>query len=121
MTYDPISDIVDEPLIVLPSVVKALAEYRALPKIDLLPGVDTTAERGRLAELVNGLTDQLLAGVAEHPSKLWVMQKFQGALLQLEDHDTEAREHFGMELERLMGILGIESSDGLLSFYLGGL
>ncbi|MEF7615348.1 DUF4844 domain-containing protein [Aquincola sp. MAHUQ-54] len=121
MTYDPISDVADEPLTVLLSVIDALAEYRALSKLDLLPGVDTTAERGRLTDLVNGLTDQLLAGVAEHPSKLWVMRKFQSTLLRLEDHDTEAREHLGMELEKLMDILGIESSDGLLSFYLGGL
>lgn len=121
MTYDPISDVTDEPLSVTPNVVDALAEFLALSKLDHLPGVDTTAEKDRLTNLVNGLTDQLLAGVAEHPSKLWVMQKFQSALLQLEDHDTEAREHLGMELEQLMDILGIESSDGLLSFYLGGL
>lgn len=67
------------------------------------------------------LTDSLTAGVAAHPSKLWVMQQFQAVLLQLEDYDTEAREHFGSQLERLMDILEIESSDGLLTFYLGGL
>ena len=121
MNYDPISNVADEPLTVPLSVLNTLAEYRASSKLDFLPGVDTTAEKGRLTDLVNGLTDQLLSGVAEHPSKLWVMQKFQSALLQLEDHDTEAREHLGMELEKLMDILGIESSDGLLSFYLGGL
>lgn len=121
MNYDPISNVADEPLTVPQNVVDALAEFRASSKFDLLPGVDATAERDRLTDLINGLADQLLAGVVEHPSKLWVMQKFQTALMQLEDHDTEAREHLGMELERLMDILGIESSDGLLSFYLGGL
>jgi hypothetical protein len=39
----------------------------------------------------------------------------------VEGEDTEAREHFGMELERLMGILGIASSDGVLTHYLGGI
>jgi len=121
MTYDPISDVIEEPLVVTPSVLAALAEFREASKLDFLPGIDTAAEKARLAELVNTLTDSLAAGVAAHPSKLWVMQQFQAALLRLEDHDTEAREHLGIELERLMDILDIESSNGLLSFYLGGL
>lgn len=37
------------------------------------------------------------------------------------DEDTEGGDHFGQEIEVLMDILGIERSDGLLSFYLGGL
>jgi hypothetical protein len=32
--------------------------------------------------------------------------------------DAEAREHFGFELEEIMDILRIESSDGLLSYSL---
>jgi hypothetical protein len=39
----------------------------------------------------------------------------------VQSEDTEAREHFGTELERLMDILGIASSDGVLTHYLGGI
>ena len=121
MNFDPIANIIDEPLAVTPSVLSALAEFRKASKLDDLPGTDTTAEKARLTELVHNLTDSLVAGVANHPSKLWVMQQFQAALIRLEDRDTEARDHFGIELERLMDILKIESSNGLLSFYLGGI
>ena len=39
----------------------------------------------------------------------------------MDQEGSEAREHFGMELEHIMDILGIESSDGMLSYYLGGI
>jgi hypothetical protein len=32
--------------------------------------------------------------------------------------DAEAREHLGTELERLMAIVGIEDSDGVVAYYL---
>ena len=121
MSYDPLNDVEDEPLSVTAEVLEALAEHRRSEKLELLPGVDTVAEKARLSMLVDALLDRIHAGVAEHPTKLWVLKEFQGALEQLEDHDTEAREHLGMELEKIMDALGIESSDGLLSFYLGGL
>ncbi|UDF34515.1 UNVERIFIED_ORG: DUF4844 domain-containing protein [Shinella sp. XGS7] len=121
MTYDPITDVLDEPLAVTPSVLSAVVEFKEASKLDYLPGVVSGAEKARLTELVDTLTDSLVAGITAHPSKLWVMRQFQAALLRLDDQDTEAREHLGIELERLMEILGVESSDGLLSFYLGGL
>jgi hypothetical protein len=90
-------------------------------KLTHLPGVDTTVERERLSKVLNALLDGLLAGIEKNPSKLWVLAQFQPALAQVQMEDTESREHFGMEIENIMDILGIESSDGLLSFYLGGL
>jgi hypothetical protein len=67
------------------------------------------------------LLDRLLCDIEAHPSKLWVLTEFQKALVLLEGEDTEGREHFGMEMENIMDILGIESSDGLLTAYLGGI
>ena len=49
------------------------------------------------------------------------MRQFQRSLVRVENEDTEGRDHFGTELETIMGVLGIESSDGLLTFYLGGI
>jgi hypothetical protein len=50
-----------------------------------------------------------------------VLTEFQTALRLVEEEDTDGRDHFGMEMENIMDILGIESSDGLLAAYLGGI
>lgn len=46
--------------------------------------------------------------------------QFQLSLQLVEGEDTEGRAHFGREIESLMDIFGIDSSDGLLADYLGG-
>lgn len=121
MTYDPLSDVIDEPLSIDSSVMDALREFRNADKLVYLPGVSVEAERNRLSALLNTLTDELIDGVSKSPSKLWVLTCFQRQLEKVQQEDTEAREHFGTELETLMDILSIDSSDGLLSFYLVGL
>ena len=121
MTYDPLSDVVDEALNIDAGVLEALNNFRSRAKMPYLPGVDTTAERARLSKVLDDVADALILGIEAHPSKLWVMTQFQRGLVLVEAEDTEGREHFGTELEDLMDILGIESSDGLLSAYLGGL
>lgn len=121
MSYDPISDVTDEPLAVDADVMSELVAFRSKPKLAQLPGVDPTAERERLSGVLDALANKLIAGVQANPSKLWVLTQFQPYLELVDNEDTEGREHFGMEIEEIMDILGIESSDGLLSFYLGGL
>jgi hypothetical protein len=37
----------------------------------------------------------------------------------VEQEDEEGKQRFAEELEKLMGILGISSNDGLLDHYLG--
>jgi hypothetical protein len=103
------------------SIFGKLREFRQAEKLENLPGIDTADEKTRLSKVLNGILDHLLDGVEVHPTKLWVMTEFQIALKQVEGEETEGREHFGMELEYTMDILGIESSDGLLAAYLGGL
>ena len=121
MDYDPLAEIQDEPLRVSADVISSLQAYRETNKAQLLPGINAEAERTQLNQLLNDLTDRLLTFLAQNPSKLWVMSEFQKSLIALQDSDTEVRDHFGMELEVIMEILGIESSDGLLGWYLGGL
>jgi hypothetical protein len=87
----------------------------------MLPGVDVSEERARLSKVLNDLVDRLTQGIESHPTKLWVLTEFQRSLELVEQEETEGREHFGMELEGIMDILGIESSDGLLACYLGGM
>lgn len=121
MDYDPISEVMDEPLSIDSSTLEELREFRHAEKLEDLPGVDTTEEKARLSKVLNDLLDRLQDGIEARPSKLWVLTEFQKALELVEDEETEGREHFGTELETIMDILGIESSDGLLAAYLGGI
>ena len=121
MDHDPLSDVEDAPLFVVPRVLDGLRAFRARPRLEKLPGVDTREERARLGALVDALVERLIAGVEAHPTKFWVMKQFQKTLEAVAGEDTEARDHVGIELEELMDILGIDSSDGVLSYYLGGI
>ncbi len=106
--FDPIDDVDDEPLHITPATLDALREFQQTDKLTHLPGTNVLEEKARLTARLDALTTSLLAGVQAHPSKLWVMQQFQQVLREMEGEDTEAREHFGMELEEVMDILGIE-------------
>jgi hypothetical protein len=118
---DPFEFVQDAPLFVVPRTLEQLRAFREGPKLADLPGVNPSPERERLAVVLDDLATRLLAGVEAHPTKFWVLKQFQQSLEIVEGEDTEAREHFGMELVRLMEILGIESSDGVLTYYLGGI
>lgn len=118
MTYDPLSEVIDEPLSISPETILKLEILRESEKFIELPGTDTTEEQARLSHVFNALLDRLIAGLSTNPNKLWVMSQFQPSLEAVQMEDTEGRDHFGIHLERLMDILGIESSDGLLGFYL---
>ncbi len=115
--YDPIDKVNEEPLPGASAAVSQLVEYRNQPKLFRLPG-EVPGERERLSALVNHLIDELINGVEGSPSKLWVMQRFQHVLEAISGEDTEGKEHVGYELQRIMKILGIARSDGLLAFYL---
>ena len=118
MSYDPIVDVLDDRLVVDATVLERIASFRSGSKLSTLPGINPAVEHERLSKILNDLADELLKGLTENPTKLWVMKQFQQALTKVRDEDTEGREYFGMELEQLMDILSIESSDGLLNFYL---
>lgn len=121
MTYDPLSDVVDAPLSVSEGVIRALTELRGAEKFLELPGEDTTVERERLTAIFNGALDRVISGLKSNPRKRWFMAQIQPALEEVVVEDTEAREHFGILIEKVMDIVEIDSSDGMLSFYLGGI
>lgn len=118
MSHDPLLEVIDEPLSVSEQEVQQLLVLRAAEHFPLLPGVDTAAEKTRLSAVLIELIDRIVGGVLANPSKLWVMKQFQPSLEAVQAEDTEGREHFGTHLEQIMDILHIESSNGLLSFYL---
>ena len=91
MVRDPLRDVADAPLFIVPRVLEGLRGYR--PRLEGLAAAEFEHLRGRLLE-----------GIEGHPTKFWVMQQFQKSLEQVD----------GDELEKLMDILGIASSDGVL-------
>lgn len=121
LPHDPLADVIDAPLTVDARVLGALSAFRHRAKLADLPGLDPSVERERLSAILNELADALLRGIEANPRKRWVMAQFQRSLVLVAQEDTEGRDHFGTELESVMDVLGIESSDGLLAFYLGGL
>jgi hypothetical protein len=121
MDYDPLDDVVDSRLSVDKKTLDQLRLYKSSAKFSNLPGLHTTKERERLEKVVNDLVERLLLGVVKNPTKRWVLAEFQRSLILVEHEDTEARDHFGTELEQIMDILNIDSSDGLLGCYLGGI
>lgn len=120
MSHDPFERVTDAPLFVVPRMLDRLRAYREGAKLADLPGPNPSPERERLAAELDTLADRLIAGIEAHPTKFWVLKQFQRSLEAVREEDTEAREHVGTELERIMEIVGIESADGILTYYLGG-
>jgi hypothetical protein len=119
MAGDPFEFVQDAPLFIVPRTLEQLRAFRDGPKLADLPGPNPSPERERLAVVLDDLATRLLAGVEAHPTKFWVLKQFQESLEIVQEEDTEAREHFGAELERLMEIVGIQDADGVVAYYLG--
>jgi len=118
MAADPFEQVEDAPLFVVPRMLEALRSYRAGPKLADLPGPNPSPARERLASQLDYLSSTMIEGIEAHPTKFWVLKQFQQSLLAVEQEDAEAREHFGNELGRLLEIVGIDSSDGVVEYYL---
>jgi len=114
---DPFRFVEDAPLFVVPRTLDALRAFRAAPRLAALHA----DERARLGPAIDAVADRLIAAIAARPTKFWVLKQFQPVLEAVRHDDTEARDHVGTELEELMEMLGIESSDGVLAYYLGGI
>ena len=89
MSYDPLSEVVDEPLLISEQSVQELIVLRESEHFPLLPGIDTAEEKTRLSLVLNRLIDRLIAGVIANPSKLWVLSQFQKSLKTVQAEDTE--------------------------------
>jgi len=114
---DPFRFVEDAPLFVVPRTLDALRAFRMAPRLEGLHD----DERARLGSAIDDVADRLIADVAARPTKFWVLKQFQPVLEAVRYDDTEVRDGVGTELEDLMEILGIESSDGVLAYYLGGI
>ena len=106
------------PLPIGASSIEALQALRKQDKFADLPGYDAQQEKLRCSNAVNELLDRLIAGIEANPRKSWVLEQFTPTLRAACKEDTEARERFGPYLEAVMDILGIDGSDGMLTYYL---
>jgi hypothetical protein len=115
----------DKRLAVSAAELSKLAEMRKEPKYVAGPGTIYNGLRPEVARQkaeaqLNDLLDRLCMGLADSPSKQFVLSEFAKTLTEFEPTDTEDRECVLRYLERIMDILQIESSDGLLNGWLYG-
>ena len=74
-----------------------------------------------MTEMFNGALGRVISVLKSNPRKRWFMAQIQPILAEIGNEDTEVREHFWIHVEKVMDIVRIDSSDGMLSFYLGGM
>ena len=60
----------------------------------------------------------IINGIENHPEKRWFFETLKPFLETVIMEDTEVREVIAVEIEKMMDILGIVSSDGFVSIYL---
>jgi hypothetical protein len=115
----------DQELEVSADAIGSLRELRDQAKYIDMPGTiynGLRPEGSRLLaeEQLNRLLDRLRDGLPSEPSTKFVLAEFAKTMAEFEPIDTEDRERLLRYLKEIMGILGIASSDGLLSRWMYG-
>ena len=95
------------------------AEEKFLP-LGLYSGAKPEELRVRLQQLVDALLVELAALAPHDRTKEQVLEQFRSTLASVGTVDSEEKEQICTYLERIMDILGLESSDGLLNNWLYG-
>src|ERR1700735_5624381 len=113
----------DQTLSLTSAVFDRLAALRSAPKFQeegLYHGAPTEEMRKSVAFAINRMLDRLMSGLPSSPRKSYVLSEFLEMLKVFEGHDTEEREKACAYCERIMDLLGIESSAGVLNTWLYG-
>ncbi|MFO1394797.1 MAG: DUF4844 domain-containing protein [Steroidobacteraceae bacterium] len=113
-----LTSVIGFPLRISDDTVARLLQIKRLEKFTDLPGPEANEERRRCSVTVDELIDRLVEGIVQNPRKSWVLEQFVPTLRAACAEDTEARERFGPYFEQIMNVFGIESSDGMLTYYL---
>ena len=93
MARDPLRDVADAPLFIVPRVLEGLRGYR--PGLEGLAAAEFEHLRGRLLE-----------GIEGHPTRFWVLKQVQKSREAVEGEDISARKQFNAALEALLTIVG---------------
>jgi hypothetical protein len=75
----------------------------------------TDAVRQMSTAHIDALLDRLLVGLWQNPTKFFVLGEVKSTLTEFDLADSEEQDRACMYIENIMDVLGIESSDGLLS------
>ena len=102
-----------------------LAALKAQPKFVDEPGTIYNGmrpeEMRQLTQArLNDLIERLMYGPGDLPAKRFALSQFAKSPTQFPGYDTEDRERMCRHLERIMEIVGIEHSGGLLARWLYG-
>jgi hypothetical protein len=104
-------------------VVRALEALKAERKFDaeaLYPGAPNEAVRLRCEGRVNDWLAALIQGAPQSLAPERVLAHLRALLTPFDDEDTEERERVGAYGDRILDILGIASSEGILNTWLYG-
>lgn len=93
MARDPLRDVADAPLFIVPRVLEGLRGYR--PGLEGLAAAEFEHLRGRLLE-----------GIEGHPTRFWVLKQVQKSREAVECENISARKQFNAALEALLTIVG---------------
>jgi Domain of unknown function (DUF4844) len=113
----------DQALVLTSAVFDQLATLRSAPKFqeeELYPGAPTEEIRKSAEVAINRMLDRLRSGLPHSPQKSYVLSEFLKMLKAFEVADTEEREKACAYCERVMDLVGIESSDKVLNAWLYG-
>ncbi len=83
-------------------------------------GVDDRMARAAADAAFADLIDRLVTELPRNPSKIFLLAEFRRTLSSLALTDTEDRERAAGYCERIMLVVGIKSSDGILNRWLYG-
>jgi hypothetical protein len=115
----------DQTLTITPKVIANLRSLKA--ELNFEPddktyytGVADSSVRMASGEAFSSLVKELVVQLPEHPSKQFVLSQFKITLDRLLLSDTEDRERAATYCEKIMDVLGIQSSDGLLNDWMYG-
>ena len=84
------------------------------------PGAEPEDLRVALQDIINDLVENIIDLAPTERTKPRILEMFRTLLDRLTQVDSEEKEQIGSYLERIMDILGIESSDGLLNTFVYG-
>jgi len=111
---------------ITPATIESLKKFEKISKFnereehDYYPGAPDETVRARCEKAINQMVAELISGLPENPKKEYVLSTFAKHLKKLEMEDTEEREEACYYCEKIMEILSIESSDGVLNTWLYG-
>jgi hypothetical protein len=110
---------ISQPILAKFSELRSQAKYVDVPGT-IYNGMRPESCRLLAEEQLNRLIDRLREGLPSRPSKKFVLAEFAITMAQFEASDTEDREQLLRYLTEIMDVLGIVSSDGLLSRWMYG-